>query len=289
MSDTPSSDTPSDIPSEPDEPETVVDLADDGQAGDGKAGDVAPWKLVAVIAAVVVVVVGGLAAYHYRGKIFKSSNTKTTTAQGPKGTDPVDRIEDDFNRDDNTNIGSVGGQAWNQVVGKWGVKNHQAYVVEPNPKGPRNFTVVDLHSGDGFVQAKAAKLATSWSLLFRYESPNAYWRLWWDQEHKGLHLSKFVDNKETQAIPGGFIAPNAHEGMQLRVEFQGPTITVFVDDTPVRTVSDPYLKDQTKVGMYVEKDGAADARWENFVASSTLPQPVRTAPNRGTGSGATTP
>jgi len=228
MSDTPS-DTPSDDTPEPDEPETVVDLADEKESGDKPAGDIAAWKLVAVIAAVVVVVIGGLAAYHYRGKIFKSSTTKTTQAHAPQGTAPVDRLEDKFDRPDSDNLGSVGGQAWTQVVGKWGIKNKQAYVVEPNPKGPRNFVVVDLYSGDGFVQADAARLATSWSLLFRYQSPNGYWRLWWDQEHKGFHLS------------------------------------------------------------YVEKDGAADARWADFVASSKVPQPVKTAPPARTPGSDTTP
>jgi hypothetical protein len=68
--------------------------------------------------------------------------------------------------------------------------------------------------------------------------------------------------------------------MNVRVEFVGPTITVFVDDAPIHTVTDNYLQDQTKVGMYVDKAGVADARWGAFVADSQIQGTPRTAPNR---------
>jgi hypothetical protein len=80
------------------------------------------------------------------------------------------------------------------------------------------------------------------------------------------------------AIPGGFLAPNAKDGAQLRVEYVGSTITVFLNDSPIRTVSDTYLQDQTKVGMYIDKVGQPEARWTDFVATSGPNDPVRTAP-----------
>jgi hypothetical protein len=273
-----------------------IPLDDDGPAGAGsdappEAGsapaaegddsapnasrDVAPWKLVAVIVAVIVVAAGGLLAYHYRGKVFKSSSTNTSTTL----SGPIPRVEDSFSRSDSTSIGkTTTGQQWNQVVGKWGVTGQQAYVSEPNSKGTRNMVVVNTGSGDGTVSAKAAHLTDGWGLLFRYQAPTGYWRLYWNTKFKALHLVKFENDKETDAIPGGFLAPTAHDGMEVRVEYLGPNITVFVDNVPVRTVSDTYLMDQTQDGMYIDKDGAADARWSSFVATSGAPATVRTAP-----------
>ena len=150
MSDTPS-DTPSDDTPEPDEPETVVDLADEKESGDKPAGDIAAWKLVAVIAAVVVVVIGGLAAYHYRGKIFKSSTTKTTQAHAPQGTAPVDRLEDKFDRPDSDNLGSVGGQE-HLLPRPSGARADQAAVIR------RELEHLDLRS----------RLATADALYERY-------------------------------------------------------------------------------------------------------------------------
>jgi hypothetical protein len=290
MSDTPSDDRPSDdTPSddtpptagEPassstdDAPETVIDLSD---ADESKPRDIQPWKLVVVVVVVVIVAMGGLLAYHYRNKIFKRSTSTPTAATTPAGAAPG-RVEDTFQRPDG-DLGSVstGGEKWQQVVGKWGVSKNEAYVATPNDKGPRNIAVVDLKSGDGSVQAKAAKLADGWSLLFRYQNPGAYWRIYWDADRKAFHLTKYENNRETNAVPGGFIAPNAKEGMQVKVEFQGPTITVIVDGAAIRTVSDSYLQDQTKMGMMVETPGAPTARWENFVATTDIPQPLKTAP-----------
>jgi hypothetical protein len=263
-----------------------ADGADDAQDADGEkpSEDIAPWKLVAVVAVVLVVVAGGLLAYHYRGKIFKRSST-TTAATGPVG-----HVEDSFERADAQSLGKTStGQTWQAVAGTWGITGQQAYVAVANDKGVRNFAVLDIGSGTGTVSADADKLGDGWGLLFRYQNPGAYWRLYWDTQFKAFHLVKYQDNKETNAVPGGFLAPNAHEGMNVRVEFTGPNITVFVDDTPIHTVSDPYLEDQTKVGMYVDKAGVPDARWGAFVANSQITGTPRTAPDRPPASRASTP
>lgn len=235
------------------------------------------WKLLVAVAVVLGVLFVG-AFFLFSNK--KKDNVATTDSTSPATTaaSQLPAIRDAFDRPDNKELGKAGtGEDWQAITGTWGIGGKQAYVVERNKSGPRNVAVLDTGSADGSVSAKPAKLVDGWGLVFRYRGPNAYWYIQWNDQFKAFHVFKVQDGKATEAVKGGVGVPSSKDGMAVKVEYSGPSITLFIDGKPLETINDPFLKAETKVGLFASDKAADTARWAEFSAQKGLNGPPLTA------------
>ncbi len=251
-----------------------------------EADSILSWKLLVAIAVVLGVLgLGAMVVLNGRKADTNASTTGTDKAGGGQQNQPA--VRDQFDRADNSaGLGKARtGEDWEAVSGTWGVKEGKAYISVLNDKGPRNLAVVDIGSGDGSVQATASKFTDGWGLVFRYRGPNAYWYIAGSASAKTFNVFKVKDGKS--AKPDGVenigLVKGLEDGTTIKVEFVGPTITVFVNGSPVKTFTDSYLQTQgTKAGLIGEGKKVADARWSEFVALKGLDAPSVTAPERST-------
>lgn len=240
------------------------------------------WKLLVAVAVVLVVLaVGAWALVSGRKKDETGAKTGTTAAGS---TQDLPSIRDDFDRPDNaTTLGKTStGEDWEPITGTWGVKDKSAYVAAKNPSGPRNMVVVDLGTGDGSVQAKAAKVVDGWGLAFRVRGPNAWWALRAAPKAGTFNIVKFKDGQETKVDNVGLT--KIGDDTTVRVEFNGKTITVFLNGNPVRTIEDGDLATTgTKAGLFADGAATTDGRWNDFKAVKGVDGPPVTAtPKPGT-------
>ncbi len=238
------------------------------------------WKLLVAVAVVLGVVFVGAFVFFNNNK--KKDSTASTEGTGSTTTAAaaaqLPAIRDSFDRPDNKELGKAStGEDWQAITGIWGIRGKQAAVVEENPTGPRNLAILDTGSGDGSVSAKAAKLVDGWGLVFRYRGPNAYWFIQWNDQYKSFHVFKVQDGNAKEVVKGGVGVPNSKDGMNVKVEYSGPSITLLAEGKPLETFQDPYLKDQTKVGLFAVEKSAATARWSDFTAQKGLAGPPVTA------------
>jgi len=239
------------------------------------------WKLLVAVAVVLVVLaIGAFALVSGRKKDETGAKTGTST---PSAQD-LPAIRDDFDRPDNaTTLGKTAtGEDWEAVTGTWGIKDKSAYVAAKNPNGPRNMAVVDLGTGDGAVQAKAAKLVDGWGLAFRVRGPNAWFALKAAPKAGTFNIVKFKDGQETKLDNIGLT--KLSDDTTVRVEFNGKTITVLLNNNPVRTVEDAdFATTGTKAGLFADGPAVAEGRWNDFKAVKGVDgPPVTAAPKPGT-------
>jgi len=249
------------------------------------ADSILSWKLLIAIAVVLAFVgVGAMVVVNGR-----KSDPATVTGSGTDkggtggaGSQDAPAARDSFERPDSSSgLGkSVTGEDWEMVAGTWGISGNQAYVSALNDKGPRNIAVVDLGAGDGSVQAKAAKLTDGWGLVFRYRGPNAFWAITAVLPTKTFNVWKFENGKAENVGNIGLVKYD--EGATVKVEFVGPSITVFVNGTAIRTITDSYLQSQGQgAGLYGDGKKVVDARWSEFVARKGLTAPSVTVASKG--------
>jgi len=221
------------------------------------------WRLIAGIAAVLILV--GFGAY----KLFGSSKTDDAKKSGvsTSATDE-DAVEilDTFSGTSTDGLGTTDtGQEWEVPAGKWGKKDATAYVAEPNKEGGgRTMALVDLGSTNGSVSARVAKMASGWALIFRYKGAFNYWMLTASPKFATYNLVKVADGKAT---PMGKIQGKQDDGTLVGVQFQGPNITILVNEKAVLTISDT-PSGGTKVGIAAADATATEARWSEFSAKA---------------------
>jgi hypothetical protein len=222
------------------------------------------WRLIAGIVAVLVLV--GFGAY----KVFGGSKADDTTKSGP-GATTVDgegvEIIDTFSGSSPDSLGKTDtGQEWEVPAGKWGKSGNHAFVAEPNTEGGgRTMALVDLGSTNGSVSAKVAKMAPGWALVFRYKGQFNYWLVTASPKFATYNLVKVADGKAT---PMGKIQAKQDDGTVVGVQFQGPNITIVVNDKAVFTISDTANGAGTKVGIAAADATAKDAQWSEFSAKT---------------------
>lgn len=175
-------------------------------------------------------------------------------------------VSDDFTRDEDP--GPLGdartGQRWDQVSGRWSVRDGHAVVVEPNQAGQRTVAVVDLGAADGAVSVTASAMVSGFGLAFRYQDPFNYWFLTSAPGYGTWKLQRLDDGEVVEVGPIGLA--QAVDGTTVEVRFSGRTITVLIDGSPARQFTDPALEDAAGVGILVEGAGALDASWDDFIA-----------------------
>jgi hypothetical protein len=222
------------------------------------------WRLIAGIVAVLVLV--GFGAY----KVFGGSKADDTTKTGTGATTPEgDGIEiiDSFSGSSTDGLGKADtGQEWEVPAGKWGKTDSHAFVADPNKEGGgRTMALVELGSTNGSVSAKVAKMAPGWALVFRYKGQFNYWLVTASPKFATYNLVKVADGKAT---PMGKIQAKQDDGTVVGVQFQGPNITIVVNDKAVLTISDTPNGAGTKVGIAAADATAKDAQWSEFNAKS---------------------
>ena len=263
--------------------ERKADSAVDGEDGWGHDDEwdeeesILTWKLlVGIVGVLVVVAVLAVVLFGQQD----ATESAADAGAGEASLAGVPAIRDSFDRPDNpSSLGRTGdGESWEAGLGTWGILGKSAYVSQANT-GPRNVALIDLGQGDGSGGATAEKMVNGWGLVFRYRGPNAYWYLsatpLGEQATAGFNLFRMEDGVPTNLQAG--CVKKLQDGSRVRVEFVGPLITVFVDETPICTVTDPWLQAQTKVGLFVTQQGAPDARWRDFVATKGIAGPPVTA------------
>lgn len=241
------------------------------------SGQVAVSPRVIMIGVVAVLVVGFGAFLLLRAP---SDSTTTTVAAG-------DVVKASFSTGTASALGSPeSGGTWQPVTGTWGVDAGEAKLVTADGVHPRNVAVTDLGRGDGYVSAKAASMQPGWGLVFRFQDKDNYTALVAAPDFASYAFSKVEAGKVT-AI-GKPMGPAVNvDGTVVRVDFQGPVITLSVGGKPKLTVNDPKFQPATKVGMLVDTSAspakAKLSRFDDFEAQAndkaiTIP----TAPARPT-------
>jgi hypothetical protein len=232
------------------------------------------WRLIAGIVAVLVLV--GFGAY----KVFGGAKADDTAKNGGGATTSAGdatEIIDSFSGSSPDSLGKTDtGQAWEVPpdAGTWAKADNHAFVAEPNKGGGgRTMALVDLGATNGSVSAKVAKMAPGWALIFRYKGQYNFWMVSASPKFATYNLVKFADGKAT---PMGKIAGKMDDGTVVAVQFQGPNITIVVNDKAVMTISDTANSTGTKVGIAAADATAKDAQWSDFHAitgkgSTTVP------------------
>jgi len=150
---------------------------------------------------------------------------------------------------------------WTEVTGEWAIENGDARVVESNEF--RNHDVVDLGQGDGVVQVRLDRVTNGAGLVFRFRGPANYWSL--TASADTWNLSRFKDT--VQDFIGNTGPTTVADTTTVAVRFEGPRIDVLVNGVLRLSLEDDYLMTETKAGLTVGSDGAADARFDDFVAA----------------------
>jgi hypothetical protein len=234
---------------------------------------IAAWVTVFVVLAAVGIVVGLVTRQSGSNK----GNTSAPATSAPARFFGAFGAMDDFDRSDSsTSLGtSQSGQAWVAVVGTWGVKDHQAYVVKPKAKG-YSLAVLNMYTGDGSVQVTMSKIAAGSGLVFLYRNVFNYWMMTASPKVATWVVQKFVDGKLT-TVGGIGVAP-IKDGTVIGVEMGGGGLSVSVNGQLRRTFRDGDLQGEPRVGLVGFAKAAGTARWSNFVALGQAPAPTSTRP-----------
>lgn len=216
------------------------------------------WPVVASVAAFVLLVAVGVGAWV--GEDAPGEAEEVPLLVGPG-------VQDDFTRSEDraSSLGQArSGQEWDEVAGRWAVADGVAVLEEVNDLGERSLALVDLGSGDGAVSITAAEVANGLGLVFRFEDAFNYWLLTASPDFGGWRLSRIEEGQvvDVAALP---LTPTA-PGTTAEVRFSGRDITVFLDGTEVRSLTDPALADATRVGLLFQGGDPSGAAWDDFVA-----------------------
>ncbi|MEL7209173.1 MAG: hypothetical protein AAGK32_13230 [Actinomycetota bacterium] len=199
---------------------------------------------------------------------------------GEEATEPVEVDEptlvvaDDFQRaDSEDSLGETeDGAAWVAVNGTWGIDDGAAVITAANADGPRTFAVMWMSSGDGSVEATAGSLGDGWGLVFRYQSPFNYWYVNASTENGTYRIFRLV-NGSLESVSVASDLP-MEDGTVVRVDHDGPTISLRVDDELALTFDDPALVEATGAGLVAFRAEPGSVSWDTFRAESvgTSPQ-----------------
>ncbi len=126
------------------------------------------------------------------------------------------------------------------------------------------------------MSAQATKLTQGWGLIFRYKGAYNYWMLTATPKFGTYNLVKVENGKVLPGYNSGLAKQES--GTIVRVEFQGPNISLFVNNQPVKTISDPSNAGGTKVGMVAAELAGREAQWSQFVVKRQAPTLAPGAP-----------
>ena len=222
------------------------------------------WKLLAVVIAVLGLV--GLGASLALSRLDSEKSATTT----PKVTTTV---YDDFARDTTSGLGTApSGQEWTTPLGTWAAAGGKASVAIPNDQGGgRNIALIDLGSPNGSVSAKADRMTSGWGLIFRYQGQYNYWMISATPKFGAFTVMEVEDGKVRRV---GTASGSVVDGVIVKVVFQGPKLTVFIDGKETAAVIDSTYRAEgpngQKVGMVGDR-AAVGAEWSTFAANKLGP------------------
>jgi hypothetical protein len=173
---------------------------------------------------------------------------------------------DSFDRPDNARslTKTASGQPWRMAAGRWGIADHEAFVVEP-ASGP---SLATLPGGvpDGRVEATIARMAPGAGIAFRCRNPLNCWRVEAVPELGTWNVVKSVNGKEKRVANLGTV-PVA-DGTRIAVDMRANRLSFFVNGRQATVIDDDALALETKAGLSLrEPSSAATARWSSFVIS----------------------
>lgn len=217
--------------------------------------------LLLVVAVVVVKVVGG-----------------DDDAGSPTGTGDEQVISDDFERDDDTVLGTATtGETWSELLGRFGVEGGEAVVVAPNEQGPRSLAVLESGSRDGRVEAEIGEAVQGWGIVFRQRDRLNYWFVSAAPGYGTYNVGRLV-NGELVGV-GDIGLAKVAPGTVVSVTYTGTVIQVSIDGQVKASFTDEAADTGGGgVGLLANGESASTASWRSFTTVPTPPVQVPPTP-----------
>ncbi|WP_261574215.1 DNRLRE domain-containing protein [Frankia gtarii] len=181
-------------------------------------------------------------------------------------------MTDDQHRDQVTRANSATslgatetGEAWQSTSGTWGVDGNAAYLA--TAAGTRNAATV-VGAADGAFSFTMPVAQAGVGLVFRSADANNFWRLVAQPGSNSWQLIKRDDGVETTVATAAGMCCTAAD--VLRVETNGPQISVLRNGTQILSANDPAVLYGTRVGPFAETTGAGRIDNMIFTAATTL-------------------
>jgi hypothetical protein len=169
-------------------------------------------------------------------------------------------VSDVFTRTSATTLGNADtGQAWTVLGGTWGTNGNEAYVVT-NAADSENAAVIDSAHSDCSVEVTfpvIQKGGTGSRLIFRATDTSNYWMI--QAESGSYHLWYKSGGYNDRGTFGATPANND----TLKVVLSGNSITIFVNGTQQKTLTDAFNNTATKHGFGIYGPGSSYT-FDNF-------------------------
>ncbi|HYF44865.1 MAG TPA: hypothetical protein VD926_01555 [Acidimicrobiales bacterium] len=233
---------------------------------------------IGVIMAIVAIAIIGVLVATGGGDDGGGGGAETRDAEGIRPTTAVFGTLDEFDRRDARQLGAfTTDRDWDPVVGRWGVDNGDAYVVDADEF--RNHAVIGLGQSDGAVQVRLDQLTAGAGLVFRFRGPGNYWAVVAAPNGGTWNLIR-VEDTAADVVGNTGITPVV-DGTTVAARFVGEEIEVIVNGVVHLTAQDDFLSGEGKVGITVRGDDATEARFDDFVAALPGNRPLFVGEGRG--------
>lgn len=220
---------------------------------------------------------GYCATVTVRNAAFHITNTTTTPTSGsctghggeapvtPPSTPQV-VITDSFDRaNSETTLGSTEtGQAWQPLVGTWGITNNTAYVAGANGVG--NIAVVETGRANGSSRVDVTLVSSNFFArsVVRASDANNYWSLnvnVLSGSVTSFNISKTVAGSQTIVVSD---IPAVQPPFTLRTVTNGESLTFFINDIQVGQVTDSFNSNATLYGIAARGNVSLRPNFNNF-------------------------
>jgi hypothetical protein len=226
----------------------------------GRARELWPVAAIAVAFVVIGLVLGAVTS-GLHPKRSERAGPATPFVAGHGATDGFDRAD----------AGALGrpatGSRWHAARGIWGVRDGEAFVVEPATSGP-SLALTVTGSRTESVQARMPVVVPGSGLAFRCQGPANCWRVEAVPRDGTWNVVKVLGGHE-QVVANLGTVPVA-PGTTIRVDLDGPTLRFWVNGQHARTVADAALAGSPRAGLSIRSGPAVRrARWDDFQATVT--------------------
>jgi hypothetical protein len=225
--------------------------------------------VTALVLLLIVAILGVLVSLATRSKSDRSKSGAAAGAAPAPVRDPNTAVFDRFDRPDTKDslARAETGQAWIPGDVPWFISGGS---VELQASSSPHFTaiVAKTNATDGSVQATLVKIANGAGIVFRYRNAFNYWQVVASPRFSTWNVRKVVDGQVT--LVGNVGLSPATDGTTIGVTFVEDRITVQVNGKDVWATTDAAVNDGNYVGLIGVSDPSDRARWDNFIANTTV-------------------
>jgi hypothetical protein len=153
------------------------------------------------------------------------------------------------------------GPVWTEVAGQWLISHNLAAVAKPAM--PASLVVAQLSSDAGTVSAQLEHVAAGAGLAFRYQGPNAYWKVVAAPRLLTWQICKVQNGHVTVVGNTGQFSP-VDDSTTVSVRTDGRAFEVSLNGHVRKSLFDSYLVSATGAGLVATGGDATDARFARF-------------------------